>query len=292
MERGIKSKKRTTSGKGFTLIELLVVIAIIALLMAIIMPALKTAKDQAKNTICMSNLKQIGLAIGTYAMENDQRCVPGNFWNGTTMWYGPAGQSASTGWGPMNLGRLIWLNYLPEPTGTKHALYCPTDRTDRYHVDPAAAANPRYFQEQWGEFGSNLGGEGAFMIDSGYEFRDSMDGGFDPMASQFWPRSVFRGARFEQIGRNVIVSDWYVGASIKARHKDRYHLACGDGSVERVRDESSYPEDDPDVLENITSWIMSDYYRSTYYDYEVYSRFDKIIGAGELRIQEPPAGVP
>ncbi|MHC4191626.1 MAG: type II secretion system protein [Planctomycetota bacterium] len=61
-------KKRT---EGFTLIELLVVIAIIALLMAILMPALQRVKNQAKQTRCLANLKQIGLAMHAYAGDYD-----------------------------------------------------------------------------------------------------------------------------------------------------------------------------------------------------------------------------
>jgi len=48
--------------KGFTLIELLVVIAIIAVLMAILMPALNRVKEQGKRVVCMSNLKQLTMA--------------------------------------------------------------------------------------------------------------------------------------------------------------------------------------------------------------------------------------
>jgi prepilin-type N-terminal cleavage/methylation domain-containing protein/prepilin-type processing-associated H-X9-DG protein len=56
---------------GFTLIELLVVIAIIAVLMGILMPALRRAKGQAQAVACLNNLKQLGLAMTTYAQEND-----------------------------------------------------------------------------------------------------------------------------------------------------------------------------------------------------------------------------
>ncbi len=66
--------------KGFTLVELLVVIAIIALLLAILMPSLNKARDQAKGITCRSNLRQIGLAAMLYAEDNDNQ-VPRNFGN-------------------------------------------------------------------------------------------------------------------------------------------------------------------------------------------------------------------
>ena len=58
--------------RGFTLIELLVVIAIIALLLAILMPALQRVKKQAQGVVCQSNLKQIGAAAFMYAGEYEQ----------------------------------------------------------------------------------------------------------------------------------------------------------------------------------------------------------------------------
>jgi len=57
--------------RAFTLIELLVVIAIIALLMAILMPALQRVKEQARDISCRSNLRQVGLVIFMYLQEND-----------------------------------------------------------------------------------------------------------------------------------------------------------------------------------------------------------------------------
>lgn len=69
------------SAKGFTLVELLVVIAIIALLMAILMPALSMAKKQAQGARCLANMKQIGLAVHLYA-DDYGRKVPRDETNG------------------------------------------------------------------------------------------------------------------------------------------------------------------------------------------------------------------
>jgi prepilin-type N-terminal cleavage/methylation domain-containing protein len=58
--------------KGFTLIELLVVIAIIALLMSILMPALRNVRDQAKDAMCKQRLQQWGVLFNMYADDNDE----------------------------------------------------------------------------------------------------------------------------------------------------------------------------------------------------------------------------
>jgi len=61
------------AGKGFTLVELLIVIAIIAILAAMLLPALTKAREKARQSVCINNLKQLGLAFQMYLQDyNDQ----------------------------------------------------------------------------------------------------------------------------------------------------------------------------------------------------------------------------
>jgi len=85
------SNRKNTGGRGFfTLIEILLVIGIIAILLTMLLPALKQTKDTSKKIKCLSNLQQIGLAVLTYANDNDDFMVP-NYVGGTFWDYPPSG---------------------------------------------------------------------------------------------------------------------------------------------------------------------------------------------------------
>src|SRR6185369_3477129 len=71
------AKTAAKTAKAFTLIELLTVISIIVILAALLLPALGWAKERGQRVVCLSNLRQIGIAVHGYASDNDGKIPHG-----------------------------------------------------------------------------------------------------------------------------------------------------------------------------------------------------------------------
>src|SRR5438874_4650665 len=112
-------RQKASSRSGFTLIELLVVIAIIAILAAILFPVFAQAREKARQTSCLSNLKQIGLAFIMYAQDYDET-FPSSSLIDPGVQYGCA---QGIGWVNANGGWAVMVNPYIKSGGLYH---CPS----------------------------------------------------------------------------------------------------------------------------------------------------------------------
>jgi prepilin-type N-terminal cleavage/methylation domain-containing protein/prepilin-type processing-associated H-X9-DG protein len=225
-------KEGRTIPAGFTLIELLVVIAIIAILAAMLLPALSKAKMRAQGTLCMNNTKQVMLATVMFAGDNDDK-FPGNQQgSGTPVPNDPAGDWWVSGW-------LTWgasdantnVLYLIDPRYSKLAQYfgnqkdvhhCPSDN----YVSPSQRLLGWTARARSISMNSYLGPgnvlDAGGIVDPAYAQVSKLSGLVNPGPSDSW---VYLDENADSINDGACYAPW-AGAWIDL--PANYHNgACG-----------------------------------------------------------------
>lgn len=237
--------------RGFTLIELLVVISIIALLVAILLPALSMARTTARNSVCQSNLRQTGIALVSYSVDN-QDFLP--YIDGTMATDGVGG-------GPGSGGASFTLRVPPKKNGlgvllfsylsNHQVLFCPEmmARGSSHPNFPDFNASylylPQYFHDPTSLWG-------------GYEYGKWVEG---------WGATASKGPRPEattliNAGSGALAYDLISFGWGAMHHKTFYHVLYTDGHVTPQADPEGevaamhidFPSDFVYTVNLITKW--------------------------------------
>ena len=201
------------SQKHFTLIELLVVIAIIAILAAMLLPALSAARARARNAACVSNCKQIGLALELYRNDNKDYLPPHEY----VGFKGRIDAGETVYWSAVIGG----LGYLPNYSG-----YRKSQIGSGYNGKNVFRCPEIQERDQWTDYGINIHMAGQVMAKAKNPANTPITAdcatGPDSHVTHFRNDSGYKGSDPDYYWR----VDW-------ARHKNKNsNMLFGDGHVE------------------------------------------------------------
>jgi len=194
-----------TGNIAFTLIELLVVVAIIMLLASLLLPALKKARERAKQVVCLSNLKQTGTTFILYANDYGDH-LPG---------YRMPGGSTSVGWWDLivpygiNGSKLACLTYQREGfyNPINGGTYAVNLRYSMWWDNPPLSG---FWEWRWGELPRRLSShkspvQNAYLVDRGGTLPADVDPYFEySFGAPSWPKYC---AGFHFVGFNCLFID-------------------------------------------------------------------------------------
>lgn len=230
--------KNKTLMRGFTLIELLVVISIIALLIAILLPALGAARIAAQDTQCKSNVRSLGVANAAWANEYKGELVPTN---PTTPGGGVVTVYLSAGPELPGIGKYRGEGILADRGYyDAQAFYCPRNTID-YGYQKASS---KYPVSGWFDDPANLPA-GLNNMETNYLYRSSIPG-----LSKNWGQNTpenRRPATLEDPGEWVIYADIFSNhprdRGVDNHHLDGYNALFVDGHASFISDKDDVVRD-------------------------------------------------
>jgi len=240
-KEGAKVKSRIPRRWAFTLIELLVVIAIIAILAAILFPVFAKARDKARQTQCLSNLKQIAHAFRMYSQDYDL--------------YMPPTAVSTVPLSP------IWSAMVAPYIKNTGLFRCPSDSTGRY-VETYSERGwlPYGYNREWAPFSPSRN-----SVDYVIQLSRVIQPAMVVVVTDSVPGDVNQGFVGYIVRANISPTPINNKAGFSARHSDGVNIAFADGHSKWYKAESIVPQP-LSALNNTPAgvrWDPIDYYSGT-----------------------------